>query len=1735
MGGIKYSPPNKLPEGPISEQEYQKWRCELEMYLSSEDKFAHFFPGQTLQDWLSGEEAGDERLTAEQVEPRQEREPDLAARNRHLKMFLSLIAKCVSDGHHTMVMQHSTSLESIFEELRKDYDIQAKGIHFLNLIELKYDESSMTPIAFYNQYRTIIINNLKKTDDVVKWKRPRQGQEVHTMQRDEQISPTFDDFILLQVLTAIDARLPAHIRQAYAHKMGREHTLMDFKNEIFVNIKLFKKDMEEKEHLTALRAENAQLSNFVARGRGGYQPSFRGGRAYRGGNYRGSSSFNFRGSGASQRGGGNAGGRGAQMPGPYPSPLTGKPSTHCGTCYHLYPGRKDLYASHNKDDATCPSKSFNNNIELEGDVGGDQQQEEAQEEFWYPTPEQPHQQDLDYRLGQVKQYQQVQQLQSPVTDLPDRLKTGVPLLTSIKPEPFQFLTVYADTKQTNVIHLMLDSGANVSFIRYDAAKKLGFKMLPCSQLSTLGDGEGLLGSMAEIDEVFYRNSWSVRFQALVVPKLQSDFIAGLTFMKDNQVIQDVSRKTISIHDKKYTVMATAPEATMPVQPQGSKIKPAHLAHICAGTNKVLLPGQELEVPTQMKNGQVVLVEGWHSNDTEWPEAHLCQVVNQKVSISNDTQEPISLGKKGQVNTLKISQTELEDPKRTPPVPASYYQHNKAPSPASKPNNIEKISWGKDIPTAIRQQLDEAHTTYGAVFDESLKNGYNGAFGPFVCKLNWANETRPQSNKVRIVNYDHELKGLMQQVMDDLTEDGVLADPQQLQIPVQSICSSFLRRKKKAAGVPKHLLTKSDVRLIINFSPINDLTKNIPSAMPTPEDVFITLGRFKFIISFDLHSGFFQNHMSPESYPWLGVMSPFGGVRVMTRSGQGLLGMSEQFNLLMRQILKEELQAGQCAQLQDDIIVGGASREEATANYISILEKLHRANLKVSAEKTFIFPQTADILGWNWQQGGKLEPSPHRRNALTNMKQDDIKQVKDMRSWLGLYKTLRIATPRISNILDPLEKAVADKESKDPFPWTHDLEMHFREAKRAVQNMHTLYLPSPDEELCLDPDGARQPPGIGHVLYAIKNGEKVPVRFHSAKLPEHCQSWQPCEIEALGFAMGIESEYDLIRESKHPLKICPDSKVVADAMKLIKQGKYSTSSRINKFLTNINRVHLDVVHISGKAKLNKIGDNQSRHTSECNSDLCTVCKFVNDNVEGVLDAATKLAVMSVPPVFSLEGRQAWRKAQESCNSCKTAKSHLKTGKLPSNKVGKESSNIRQYCREAVVSKDDLLVVRESAKEATGGIPRERIVVPQKMLPTLLYHLHTSSAIHPLKTQLRQTFQRSFYAINLDSHLTELYDNCYPCSILRPLPKAQIPNESKATVNHPHEYFHADVIRRAKQCILLLVDHFSSYHVATLIPSEKACDLKEGIISLSTGVRHPYGITIKVDNAKGFESLLKNDKELKNLGINIILSDVLNKNSNAVVDKSCQEIEQELRKISPDGKPITQASLAQAVLEVNKKLRRGGSLTAYEIHTARDAFTGKNLDLDDVKLREAQLAKRTAGHPPGLPNQQTIEVGDTVVVSGQQPKHTARDTFVVTGKDNNTIHSQKILRPLGDHRLMNKTYSTDAKRLIVVHKKPSPLSDPPFPIKPFEEALEKKAFEPICQDFWNADSDSDSSSEEEFNLDEGEDPVDGEAGHSPNESLEEQDFVDVAQGAADASDASDVEGDVAQVDADGSDAS
>merc|ERR1712243_505701 len=55
-----------------------------------------------------------------------------------------------------------------------------------------------------------------------------------------------------------------------------------------------------------------------------------------------------------------------------------------------------------------------------------------------------------------------------------------------------------------------------------------------------------------------------------------------------------------------------------------------------------------------------------------------------------------------------------------------------------------------------------------------------------------------------------------------------------------------------------------------------------------------------------------------------------------------------------------------------------------------------------------------------------------------------------------------------------------------------------------------------------------------------------------------------------------------------------NRFIQDAINLIKKGKFSASSRMNRFLSNVNRIPITVKHLSGRYNLNEISDHQSRY-------------------------------------------------------------------------------------------------------------------------------------------------------------------------------------------------------------------------------------------------------------------------------------------------------------------------------------------------------------------------------------------------------------------------------------------------------------------------------------------------------------------------------------------------------------
>ena len=88
---------------------------------------------------------------------------------------------------------------------------------------------------------------------------------------------------------------------------------------------------------------------------------------------------------------------------------------------------------------------------------------------------------------------------------------------------------------------------------------------------------------------------------------------------------------------------------------------------------------------------------------------------------------------------------------------------------------------------------------------------------------------------------------------------------------------------------------------------------------------------------------------------------------------------------------------------------------------------------------------------------------------------------------------------------------------------------------------------------------------------------------------------------------------------------------------------------------------------------------------------------------------------------------------------------------------------------------------------------------------------------------------------------------------------------------------------------------------------------------------------------------NDKDLKELNITIELSDPNNKNGVAIVDKAIQELEKEIKSLSPEGNPISVSDLTRATLALNSRIRNR-NLSSHEILFSREQYTGDNIQLD-----------------------------------------------------------------------------------------------------------------------------------------------------------------------------------------------
>ena len=189
--------------------------------------------------------------------------------------------------------------------------------------------------------------------------------------------------------------------------------------------------------------------------------------------------------------------------------------------------------------------------------------------------------------------------------------------------------------------------------------------------------------------------------------------------------------------------------------------------------------------------------------------------------------------------------------------------------------------------------------------------------------------------------------------------------------------------------------------------------------------------------------------------------------------------------------------------------------------------MQKNNLKLKADKTKIAPTYSTTLGWNWNNGS-ISAGAHKTSPLATCSPPVT--VTSLRSFIGPYKVFNRVLRGCAQYVQDLEAAVAGKQKHDKIIWTDPLLESFKNAQSALNFTATITVPCPDDQLILLHDGAH--PGIGSVMYLVRNNVIHLGGFFSAKLKAHHTKWYPCEIEALSIATSVRHFGPYLRQPHH---------------------------------------------------------------------------------------------------------------------------------------------------------------------------------------------------------------------------------------------------------------------------------------------------------------------------------------------------------------------------------------------------------------------------------------------------------------------------------------------------------------------------------------------------------------------------------------------------------------------------
>ncbi|XP_055604558.1 uncharacterized protein LOC129752806 [Uranotaenia lowii] len=324
-----------------------------------------------------------------------------------------------------------------------------------------------------------------------------------------------------------------------------------------------------------------------------------------------------------------------------------------------------------------------------------------------------------------------------------------------------------------------------------------------------------------------------------------------------------------------------------------------------------------------------------------------------------------------------------------------------------------------------------------------------------------------------------------------------------------------------------------IRVCLDSRRLNSMTVKDAYPMRNMLEIFQRLESAKYFSIIDLKDAYFQIPLKEECRNLTAFRTSRGLFRFKV-CPFGVTGASFCMNRLMDRVIGFDLIPFVFVYL-DDIVIASKTLEDHFRLLKIVAERLKKANLTVSLEKSRFCRRQIKYLGYLLNDKG-IAIDGSRISAILDYARP--KCVKDIRRLLGLAGFYQRFIKGYSRKTVPITDLL--KKSKKKFTWTEEAEVAFMDLKSALTAAPILANPDFSKQFTIESDASDT--AVGAALVQDNSGETQVIAYFSKKLSRTQRAYSSVEKECLGVLLAIENFRHYVEGSRF--------KVVTDARSLL---------------------------------------------------------------------------------------------------------------------------------------------------------------------------------------------------------------------------------------------------------------------------------------------------------------------------------------------------------------------------------------------------------------------------------------------------------------------------------------------------------------------------------------------------------------------------------------------------------